>query len=287
MSKQRGQLPEQRRTKTVGGQKLRELRETARKSFLELASTIQVDLGEQIDAAHINKVETGRIRKPEARTVTIILDALEANYRDRRDVFEAFGYTLPMTLPTPKEIDEARGLSAHELNDSTYPVYLIDLGQRVWAWNRYLPRVLGLQPDDPAMQRFLGITLFDIAFNPAAGTRLLLDNPEEYLPAMLDFIKASIYPFHKEPWYQELIGRARTFPGFSQIWDSIPSDPFQRYPPRSIIPLHIKVGSEVLRFRGSSTDFHLDPRFRIVHLTPYGEKTLLAVARWAKEEGVD
>jgi transcriptional regulator with XRE-family HTH domain len=273
--------------RTLGGAKLQELRKAAGLSLLELAGKLESDLETSIDAAHINKIETGSIKKPQADTLEAILGGLAASYRERRDVLEAFGYTVPITLPTAPDIEGARRLVAHELNDSTYPVYLVDFGQRLWAWNRYVPRLIGLHPDDPALSRFVGVTLFDLAFNPALDTRLFIANPDDYLPAMLAFLKAGMYAFHEEEWYKELMAKARTFPGFSTLWDGLPEDTFQRYPSRSIVPMKVQVaGVGVLQFRMSSTDFLLDPRFQIGHFTPYGATTLRQCAIWAEEEGV-
>lgn len=286
-------MPVQRRTtgqpqrKTLGGDKLRELRQAAGLSLMDLAVRLETDLGKSFDTGHINRIETGTITKPQVETLEILLDGLHASFRDRRDVLEAFGYKVPVSLPTAHEIEEARQLTAYELNDSTYPVMLIDYGQRLWAWNRYTPRIIGLDPDDPATIRFAGVTVFDVTFNPAFATRLLIANPEEYLPVMLEFIKAGIYCFHEEPWYKELMARVSTFPGFSTLWDSIPVDALQRYAHRSIVPIKVNVPrTGVLHFRMSSTDFLLDPRFQIIHFTPYGARTLNACAEWAKEEGV-
>lgn len=273
--------------KTLGGQKLRELRQAAQLTLVDLAARLETDHGTPIDAGHINKIETGSIKKPLAETLETILAGLSASYRDRRDVLEAFGYAVPTTLPSAQEIVEARRLTAFELEDSTYPVMLIDCGQRLWAWNRYTPRIIGLHPDNPATVQFAGVTIFDVTFNPAFETRLLIANPEQYLPAMLEFIKAGMYRFHDEPWYKEIVGQARTFPSFRALWDIIPGDTLQRYAYRSIVPIKVNVpGTGVLHFRLSSTDFLLDPRFQIIHFTPFGARTLHTCADWAEEEGI-
>jgi transcriptional regulator with XRE-family HTH domain len=272
---------------TLGGQKLRELRQSAGISLMELSVKLDGEQGKLIDTGHINRIETGNIKKPLAETLEVILAGLHATYRERRAVLEAFGYTVRVTLPTVEEIEEARSLVAHELNDSTYPVYLVDFAQRLWMWNRYVPRLIGMHPDDPATSRFVGVTLFDLAFNPAYDTRLLIANPDDYLPAMLAFLKVAISSFHEEEWYTELIAKLSTFAGFSVIWDQLPEDAVQRYAHRSIIPLKVHVpGAGLLQFRLSSTDFLLDPRFQIGHFTPYGATTLHACAVWAEEEGV-
>jgi transcriptional regulator with XRE-family HTH domain len=272
---------------SLGGTKLQELRNAARFSLMELATRLENDLGKPIDTAHINKIETGNIKKPLIETLETILAGLQASYRDRRDVLEAFGYQMPMALPTAQEIDEAIRLTGYELNDSTYPIMLIDYSQRIWAWNQYTPRIIGLHPDDPATTHFIGATVFDVTLNPAFTTRLLIANPDEYLPIMLQFIKAGMYRYHTEPWYRDLMTYLGTFPGFSAMWDSLPADTLQRYSYRSIVPIKIDVsGASVMQFRMSSTDFLLDPRFQIIHFTPFGAHTLRACAQWAEEEGV-
>jgi transcriptional regulator with XRE-family HTH domain len=277
----------QEKPKSLGGKLLRELRLAAGLSLMELAVRLELEHGKVIDAGHINKIERGSIRKPTVETLETILDGLSANYSERRDVLEAFGYAVPVTLPTEQEIKEARRLTAHELQDSTYPMCLIDVSQRIWAWNRYTPRIIGLHPDDPTTSRFLGVTLFDVTFNPAFATRLLIDNPDEYLPAMLEFIKVGIDAFHDEPWYQELMARVRTFPGFSDVWDRLPGSPLTRNASRSIVPIRLRVpGAGALQFRLSNTDFLLDPRFDIIHFTPFGATTLRICADWAEEEGM-
>jgi transcriptional regulator with XRE-family HTH domain len=273
--------------RTAGGTKLQELRNAAKLSLLELAAKLESELEKPIDAGHINKIETGSIKKPIAETLEKILAGLHASYQDRRAVLEAFGYQVQMTLPTIQEVEEARQLNIYELNDATYPTMLIDYGQRLWAWNRYTPRIIGLHPDDPAISQFVGVTIFDITLNPAYETRLLIVNPDEYLPAMLQFIKAGIDRFHEEPWYQDLMSRLRTFPGFSAMWDSLPTYAFERFAYRNIVPVRIQApGSGVLQFRMSSTDFGHDPRFQIIHFTPFGATTLRACAEWAEEEGI-
>src|SRR5947207_1211067 len=91
---------------TIGGQKLRELRQSAGISLMELSVKLDSEYGKLIDTGHINRIETGNIKKPLAETLEAILYGLHANYRDQRAVLEAFGYTVPMTLPTEREVSE-------------------------------------------------------------------------------------------------------------------------------------------------------------------------------------
>jgi transcriptional regulator with XRE-family HTH domain len=283
----RGRKSRQPKLKTPGGEKLRALRQAAGLTLIELAAKLESDLGKPIDVGHINKIETGRIGKPLAETLAAILEGVQASYGERRAVLEAFGYSFSMTLPSPREVDEMRRLSEHELNDATYPILLIDFAHRLLAWNRYAPRLLGLHPDDPRMHAFYGVTTFDLAFNPDLGGQLLLENPDAFWSAWLYMVKSDLYAFRHEPWYAVLLANVRGLPGFSAVWDGLPEGPVRYVASRNIVPLQLRVpGSGILQFRLSSADFILDSRFRIIHFTPYGAVTLHEVARWAEEEGV-
>lgn len=268
---------------TGGGQRIRELRQSAALSLLDLSAKLDVEFGKQIDAGHINKIETGRIKLPLAETLETILIGLQATYRDRRDVLGAFGYSLPLELPTEREIKEGIRLAAFSLNNSTYPICLIDYGQRLWAWNRFVPRLIGLHPDDPVTKQYYGITTPDLTFNQQLPTHILVANPNEYLPVMLQYIKTALHPYRAQTWYKELISSWFRLPGFRGLWNMLPNDEM-----REVVSIQINVPQHgVLHFRMSTSDILLDPRFQILHFTPFGARTLRACAIWAEEEGID
>jgi transcriptional regulator with XRE-family HTH domain len=273
--------------RTLGGAKLQELRKAAGLSLLDLAGKLEGDREASIDAAHINKIETGSITKPQAETLETILTSLNANYGDRRVVLEAFGYRLPMVLPAPDEIEDVRKLTVNELTDSTYPILLIDFGHRLLAWNRYAPRLIGLHPDDPEVETYIGVTTFDLVFDPTLKGRLLVENPEEFWPTWLHLVKSGLYLFRDEQWYRELFQKARSLPGFRAVWDTLPEAPVRLTRSLSIVPLKLNVPRVgVLQFRLSPSDFLLDTRFQFIHFTPFGALTLRACAIWAEEEGI-
>jgi transcriptional regulator with XRE-family HTH domain len=283
----RGRKSQQQKPISAGGEKLRNLRQAARLSLVELAAKLEIDLGKSIDTKHINKIETGGIKKPLAETLEAILEGLNASYRDRRDVLETFGYSLSRRLPTDSEIDEIRALTVNELKDATYPMLLIDFGHRLLAWNRYAPRLIGRHPDDPTLSTFYGVTTFDLVFNPTLGGRLLVENPDEFGPAWLHMVKSDLHESRHEAWFAALFGRVRGLPGFSDIWDAVPEAPTRLVTPLSVVPLQLNVpGTGVLQFRLSTSDFLLDSRFQLIHFTPFGAVTLRACAVWAEEEGV-
>jgi PAS domain-containing protein len=237
------------------------------------------------DLAHIQRIEVGGIKRPDRETLEVVLAALDADFTDRRSVLEAFGYKVPASLPTEREIEEARALCRRELDVATYPAYLVDDGQRIHEWNRYTPRLLGLDPDDPAQVRFRGVTIVDLAFNPAYGTSRLIDNPEDYLRAELHFIKAALQPYEGTPRYTQLVSEWRQLPGFADMWDSLGPIVAERSVSHPVVPLKIRVPDiGVLQFRLSSSPLG-DPRFQVIHYLPHGAATLRQCALWAEEEG--
>jgi transcriptional regulator with XRE-family HTH domain len=267
---------------SVGGQRLKQLRQAANLSLVELATRVENDRSKQIDAGHINRIETGDIAKPHADTLERILAGLDATYPDRRAVLEAFGYSVPLTLPAELEIAEVVAQSADELRDATYPVCLLDFGQRMWAWNRFTPRLIGLHPDDPATKRFLGVSTVDLTFNPGFETRLLVVNPDEYFPRVIHNIKVGIEPLREQPGYRELVAQWSSFPGFTALWNQMPGDVY-----RSVVPIKVKVpGFGILQFRTYNAEFEADPRFQLLHFTPHGARTLRVCAEWAEAEGM-
>lgn len=270
-----------------GGLLVRALRQRAGLSLIELAGRLD-DKGVRIDAAHLQRIETGRIVKPTVDTLQAILTlGFEAPHRTRRDVLRAFGYRLPWALPSEPEIAEGRLLCAQELESATWPVYLMDHGQRVWAWNRYVPRLLGLAPEEPAPAAFVGLTVLDLVFNPQVSTTLLIANQEHFRPLFLHMFKIQTQPHAHEFWFHELVERARAWPGFEELWSSLPEDADEVLSTQPIIPIefHVPGADRPLRFRIALIYLSLDPRFQVVHWIPFGAATLRHCAQWAEDDG--
>jgi transcriptional regulator with XRE-family HTH domain len=272
---------------TAGGLKLKELRQASGLSLVELAAQLEGEVGKAIDTSHISKIETGKIKQPDLATLEAILAGIHITYRERRRVLAMFGYQVPMTLPTPEEIDETVQLTTYELQDATHPILLVDLGQQLWAWNRYVPRMIGFSPNDPSTHQFRGLTLLDVTFNPAIRTSHLITNPAEFMPTIIYYIKATLFPFRNEPWCAMLLAKAETFPGFRAVWDSLPDRALERFVRQPIVPIGLQIADAGrLQFRMSTVEFEDDPRFHIIHFSPFGAHTLRVCATWAEEEGV-
>jgi len=271
----------------TGGAMLRELRQAAGLTLIEVAGRLD-DAGVRIDAAHLQRIESGRIARPTAGTLEAVLTiGLDAPYRIRRDVLDTYGYRLPWALPTPQEIEGARLLCAPELATATWPIYLMDYGLRIWDWNPYFPRLLGREPDDPFNTRFRGVTHIDIVLNPELDTHRQIANANDFAPVMLTMFKIQTMPYRHEPWFLEFVERICRWPGIAELWSSLPDDADEVLPTQPVLPVEITVPgiAPVMRFRITLITFTHDPRFQMVHLIPFGAATLRECATWAEAAG--
>ncbi len=280
----RSRVPDER---VAGGAMLRKLRHAAGLTLADLAGRLE-DASLRVDAAHLQRIETGQIARPTAETVASILTSgLDAPFLVRRDVFKAYGYRLPWELPTPQDIALAREICRPEVSTATWPTYFMDYALRIWAWNDYFPRLIGCAPDDPAIQRFMGLTHVEILLNPDLGASQQVANADDFVPLMLAMFKAETRGFQHERWFLDLVERARGWPGFSDVWEQLPDDADRVLPAQPVLPIAIRVPGvdPVMRFRITHITIMHDPRFRIVHLIPYGAATLRECAVWAEEAG--
>lgn len=270
-----------------GGAMLRQLRHAAGLTLAELAGRLE-DASIRMDAAHLQRIETGQIARPTADTLEAILTSgLDAPFLVRRDVLDAYGYRLPWVLPTAQEIDVARQLCDSEVSTATWPTYFMDYALRIWGWNRYFPRLIGRAHDDPVIERFIGLTHIEILLNPDLGASRQVANAGEFVPLMLTMFKSQTKPHHRDPWFLELLQRGRSWPGFTELWEMLPDDADRVLPAQPVLPIAVQVPGvdPVMRFRITHITFAHDPRFRIVHLIPYGAATLRECANWAEAAG--
>ncbi len=135
---------------TPGGARLRALREWAGRTQLWVEAEAELGTG------YLQRVESGKVAQPGRATLERILAALEARYSERREVLELFGYAVATPPPTEEEIAWARAVCRRELHEVAFPAYVLDCMHRLIAWNRHVPRLLGVAPDDPTLGRLAG-----------------------------------------------------------------------------------------------------------------------------------
>lgn len=264
---------------------LRRLREDSGLSQYELANRlIEADI--KIDQAHVQKIESGRIRRPSSRTIEVILThGLQMPFAVRRDVLRAYGYELPWTLPTDREIEFQRRVSQRELDFSVWPSYIMDLSHRIWGWNRYFPRLLGNTADDARNADYLGLTVLDILLNPEVGTNRQIANATSFVPISVAWFKTATRAHVHASWFLEFMEKAGTWPGFREMWEHIPEEApvLWEEPPTIPVEIHVPGYDMPLRFRPMHLELPLDPRFSILHLVPLNLETMAICMSWAAE----
>lgn len=271
-----------------GREMLRALREASGLSQMDLMLRLS-DAGVRVDQAHIQKIESGAIKRPTASTLDAILTVgLQVPYRIRIDVLAAYGYQMRWELPTAEEIELELELNAGEITQTIWPSYLIDYAQRIWGWNRLFPRLLGSTADNPANAGFVGLTVLDILFNPAVGTYRQIANAEEFAPAIVGWFKTMTKQYWQDPWFHDFLTKARTWPGFAEIWDQVPEGPQVLLRTHTAVPVEIQVPglAQPLLLRPVQVPVALDPRFAVLHLIPLNVETQAVCAAWAAEESI-
>jgi hypothetical protein len=186
-------------------------------------------------------------------------------------------------LPTEQEAGFELKLNADELERTIWPSYLVDYAQRIWGWNRLFPRLLGNTADDPANAGYAGLTVLDILFNPAIGTNRQTANAESFAPVIVAWFKTTTKQFRQEPWFHDFMTKARTWPGFPEMWDQIPEGPQVLLQELPAVPVEIHVPglASPLLFRPVHAPVSLDPRFAVLHLMALNVETQAVCAAWA------
>lgn len=264
---------------TPGGGKLRALRERYGKTQL------WVELEAQLGSGYLQRVESGRVAQPERATLERVLAALEARYSERREVLELFGYVVATGPPTDGDVAWARDVCRRELHDVAFPAYVLDCTHRLVAWNRYFPRLLGIGPDDPLLERLALRSLLALWFDPASPLWPLVVEPDVFLPALIRALRYEMQQFRTESWYAALLASLHDLPRFRRVWVAVEQEPERVSAARALVPMRVAVPrTGVLQFRLATEPFVRDARFRVVYYFPADPATMNQCAAWAAED---
>jgi transcriptional regulator with XRE-family HTH domain len=272
-------MPERHGAGGVGGARLRALREAKGKT--QLWVELEADLG----TGYLQSVEYGRVALPVRATLERILSALDATYRERRDVLEQFGYSVATSPPNADEIAWACGFCHRELVEAPFPAYALDCTHRMIAWNRQTPRLFGLLPGDPALGRLAGRSLLEAWFDDASPLARLVVEPEIFLPARVRAFRSEMASFRGEPWCDEVVERLLALPRFRRYWSETEPEPVSAA--RALVPVRLRVpgaGAEPLQFRLSAEHLVDDIRFRLIYFFPADLPTMQWCAAGAVSE---
>jgi transcriptional regulator with XRE-family HTH domain len=261
-------------TGTSGGNRLRALREASGKTQLT------VELDASLGSGYLQRVESGKVERPERETLERILAALGARYTERRDILEMFGYVVDTPLPDDAEIEWAIHACQPELHDVAFPAYLLDCAHRLLAWNPLASRLFNTDVE----ARLTHMSMLKVLFDPGHGIAPLIHNPAEFYPASIRALRYQMQVFHGEPWYTELIeDLLEHVPNFRRYWLSTESDRIYPTAARPLTPIEFKLPSVgLLKFWLTSESFVQDRRFRVMYYLPADAATIQQCAAWSE-----
>jgi transcriptional regulator with XRE-family HTH domain len=267
---------EERELGTPGGRRLRAIRRAASRTQLWVEA--EADLG----TGYLQRVESGRVVQPERGTLERILNALDARYSERREVLELFGYAVSTPPPDDADISWARSICHDELHAVPFPAIVLDCTHRLLAWNRLVPRLFGIVPDDPTFGRLADRSYMAAWFDPSSPIPPHVAEPDVLLPAIIRAFQYEMRQFGHEPWYAGIMAGLRALPAFRHYWRLTEQTPSPVGAARALVPLRLNVpGSGTLEFRLASEPFVRDVRFRMVFYVPGDFVTMQWCAGWA------
>lgn len=267
---------------TPGGARLRALRRRAGKT--QLAVELEAGLG----SGYLQRVESGKVAQPQRATLERILDAIEADARESSIVLELFGYTALKPLPTRKEIAWAKALCQRDLQETQLPAYLLDCAHRLLAWNRSIPKLLGITPDDPELMRLAHTSLIDEWFDPHSRLGALVHDPAHFYPQQVRALQHEMRPFRNEAWCRQLIAHwLRDLPLFNAYWTAREQARDHHAGATRVVSPTALHGPDrmLLQFRLTTEPFTQDVRFRILYYVPADPDTMRLCAAWAQRQG--
>lgn len=191
-------------------------------------------------------------------------------------------------LPSEEEIAQICERWVTQFNEYGYPAYLVDRRQKLLTWNKFAPKLLGLNSNSPELENFKNITIFELIFD-IANNYVEIVNYESYLPDLIKTIKAQDIEYSEEAWYKPYIRDVlQKYPEFAQIWHNIKinEDDINSIVLGNIVPIKLKMlnqPTEIAAFKLNRVPFANDPRFWTVLWIPI-EKSREIWSRWAEKE---
>ncbi len=267
-----------RNVPTPGGNRLKALRELADKTQLE------VELDANLGTGYLQRVESGKVQRPERETIERILSALGARYTERRDILELFGYIVDAPLPSDDEIRWAIALCQAELDSAVFPAYLLDCAHRLLAWNSMVPRLFQIEGMTHDQQAGSRISMLSVLFDPSYGVTPRIANPDVFFPASVRALRTEMQLFHDEPWYDGLVDALRlTCPTFEKYWAPSAARPRYYIAARPLTPLQLtSPEGGLLEFRIMAEPFTQDRRFRVIYYLPSDSITMQQCLNWSR-----
>lgn len=254
---------------TPGGRRLRLLRETAGRTQFD------VELDASLGIGYLQRLELGKVRRPERETLERILAALGAGFAERGEVLGLFGYTIPFAIPDEAEVGWAVDAFQAESRETPFPAYLLDCVHRLLAWNSLVPELYGVVRQDLAAS-----PIPRLFFDPSYGIAPLVINAESFFAAQIRVLLYERQRCGDDDWYAGFIDEMRHVSAFDHYWLQQSADIPVIQPMRPRALLHLATSRGAARFRLIAEVFSQDPRFRVIHYLPADPATAHLCLSW-------
>lgn len=255
---------------TQGGAQLRALREACGRTQLD------VELDASLGIGYLQRLELGKVQRPERETLERIVEALGATFAQRVEIFACFGYTVPVIAPTAAEIAWAISMFHGETAAEHIPVYLLDCSHRLLAWNALVPhlyRVVTNQPTDIVMPRLI--------FDPVYEVGDAIVNREAFFALQIRILHYENQRCADAAWFNPFIEEMRQIEPFDRHWVSAEKVPTAPLATRPLAHLHMDTAQSIVQFRLIAQTFASDPRFRVMYCLPADAATITQCHEWA------
>jgi transcriptional regulator with XRE-family HTH domain len=257
-------------TQTAGGRALKALRDGQGKTQLAVEMEASLGLG------YLQRLERGKVQRPERETLERILTALDVTgFVARRQMLTLFGYSLAPMLPTPAEVQAA--ITAFEARSlgNPLPMYLLDCAHHLLAWNGLATRVFG-----PLAPLTAGDLMPGLVFDTANGLAEAVLNPESFFSTQIQILDYEQQRLGNEAWYSSFVDDMRHYQVFNTYWlRRVPASP-AAMSLRPAAELQLAWGGGGLHFRLIAEPLLPDDRFRVVYYLPVEPKTIRACLAW-------
>ena len=256
-------MSRQKEPRTAGGSRLRALRESCGKTQLD------VELDASLGIGYLQRLELGKVQHPEPDTLERILAALGVSFIVRREVFELFGYAVPLSMPNAVETHWAIDIFHSEVKQDTIPAYLLDCSHRLLAWNSPVSKLFGevkTESNDVLMPRLI--------FDPIDGIAASILNAETFFAAQIRILQYERQRCGDEAWYKGFVNEMRQYKAFDEYWIKQNTAIQAQVSMRPVAQLKLDMGRGLAQFRLISETFVHDPRFRVIYYIPADSTTI-------------
>jgi transcriptional regulator with XRE-family HTH domain len=255
--------------RTLGGIRLRALRESCGKTQLD------IELDANLGIGYLQRLELGKVQHPERETLERILSTLDVSFVQRREVLELFGYTAAMSMPSEMETNWAIDVFQFEVGQHTIPAYLLDCSQRLLAWNSLVPKLFGEINREPKRD-----LITRLIFDPVAGIASSVLNAEPFFSTQMRIFQYEMQRSGQASWYNTLINEMRQYKVFDDYWVKESRVGQSQIAMRPLAHLQLDTIHGSANFRLICEPFAQDNRFRVIYYMPADSDTIRQCVGW-------